>query len=359
MVHDQPLEDGYGAEAYVRRLVGGLRSAGDDVDVLAGRRIHRGAGKLLDVWDPAAARLVADHARVFRPDVLHFHNLARELSASVLTAAAGVPAVMTVHDFRLLGAHEHNGLSARGRVERVVAGQVRRLAKRRLQATVGVSEPVSDALRHNGFPAVTTVPVPAAAPAVVSVPAAQCRDVAVIARLTKDKGVGLALDAFDAATADSPAGDRIIVAGDGPERDRLVRRSRPLRDRVEFVGRLDETEVSALLGRVRAVVVASQPRHRPEGSSLALVEAAVNGRPVLASADPAVQSVAGEIGNALVVADWSVDAFAAALRRILDDDALVTDLGERGRQNGQKLHSVGVVTAATREVYRSVIAKHR
>ena len=33
VVHDEPLEGGYGAEAYVRRLVGGLRDAGDVVDV--------------------------------------------------------------------------------------------------------------------------------------------------------------------------------------------------------------------------------------------------------------------------------------------------------------------------------------
>ena len=57
MVHDEPIDGGYGAEAYVRRLVGGLRAAGDEVEVVAGERPPSPArARLLDLWDPAARR---------------------------------------------------------------------------------------------------------------------------------------------------------------------------------------------------------------------------------------------------------------------------------------------------------------
>src|SRR5581483_145417 len=216
MVHDEPIVAGYGAEAYVRRLIDGLRATGDEVDVIDGEIRHTGVGRVRDVWDPAARTLVARRAQRFQPDVIHFHNIARELSPSVLTAAPDVPAVMTVHDFRLLGAHEHARFSARGRMERVVGRRVRTAAAKRLAATVGVSERVSDSLRRNGFRNVATVRVPAAEPVTTPISVATCRDVAVVARLARDKGVDVAIEAFRIATQSDTSERRLLIAGDGP-----------------------------------------------------------------------------------------------------------------------------------------------
>jgi glycosyltransferase involved in cell wall biosynthesis len=359
LVHDEPIDGGYGAEAYVRRLVDGLRAAGDEVDLIAGEIRHTGVDRVRDVWDPAARKLVAQRSEQLRPDVIHFHNIARELSASVLTATSAVPAVMTVHDFRLLGANEHSRFSPRGRIERLVSRAVRQAAADRVAATIGVSERVSDALRHNGFRNVSTVRVPAMEPAETPTPVANCRDVAVVARLARDKGVDIAIEAFGISAQSDTTGRRLLIAGDGPERAGLESLSRPLGDRVEFLGRLDEPAVSDLLGKVRAVIVASQPGHRPEGSSLALAEAAMHGRPAVVSEDPAVREVSGELGNALEVDAADPAAFATALRRLLDDDALAAELGDRGRRNADRLHSIDAVSTTTREVYRDVVGSRR
>jgi glycosyltransferase involved in cell wall biosynthesis len=354
MVHDEPIEGGYGAEAYVRRLIGGLREAGDEVDVLAGEVKHNGTGRVRDVWDTRARNLVSDRAVEFGADIIHFHNIARELSPSVLGSAPQVPAVMTVHDFRLLGAFEHSLLGARGYVERGVARQVRRAAIRRLAATIGVSDHLTKALRDVGFPNVTTVRVPVDAPSTLPRPVADCDDVAVVARLSKDKGVDDAIAAFAAATDKARGDRRILVAGDGPLRDRLQRKYSG--DWVQFLGRLDEAAVSDLLGRVRAVIVGSQPWHRPEGSSLTMVEAAMHGRPVVASEDPAVKEAAALLGNALVTGS-GIEAFTESLDRLLTDPALATDLGQRGKVNAVQLHSIAAVTSATREVYEAAVSR--
>jgi glycosyltransferase involved in cell wall biosynthesis len=359
VMHDESIVGGYGAEAYVRRLVGGLRAARDEVDVIAGEIRHTGVGRVKDVWDPAARKLVAQRAERFRPDVIHFHNIARELSASVLRAAPDIPAVMTVHDFRLLGAHEHSAFSPRGRMERLVSRAVRKAAADRVVATTGVSERVSNALRRNGFPNVTTVRVPVTEPAKTPTDITKCGDVAVVARLSRDKGVDVAIEAFRLATQSDTTSRRLLIAGDGPEREQLEAQARRLGERVKFLGRLDEPAVSGLLGRVRAVIVASQPQHRPEGSSLVLVEAAMHGRAAIVSDDPAVREVSDELGSALEVETAAPAAFANELRRLLDDDALAAELGERGRRNADRLHSVDVVSAATRAVYRDVVGTHR
>lgn len=353
MVHDEALEGGYGAEAYVRRLVTGLRDAGDEVDVVAGEIRHRGVTKLLDLWDPAARRLVGERAQALNADVVHFHNIGRELSSSVITAAAGVPAVMTVHDLRMFGGVEHRfGPKAAG--ERLAVAIQRDSARRHLAATIGVSERVTDVLRRRSFPRACTVPVPVAMPQELPSPAEQCSDVAVIARLAPDKGVDIAIDAFAQATHGDLRPCRLLVAGDGPQWPQLERRAKRSGADVEFLGRLDEPEVAELLGSVRVVMVCSQPGRRPEGSSLSAVEAAAYGRPVVTSADTALREVAESLGHATVVEGRDAGRYAEALRTLLDDDALVASLGAHGRANAERWHSVAAVMAATRAVYREV-----
>jgi glycosyltransferase involved in cell wall biosynthesis len=352
LVHDEPLDGGYGAEAYVRRLATGLRDAGDSVDVLAGERRHRGAAKALDIWDPAARRLVATRARWFGADIVHHHNISRELSASVL-GAAGVPEVMTIHDRRLFGAREHSLVSPRRAVEAIGAATVLRAARRRLDATMGVSDAVSQLARDAGLPSVSTVPVPVPEPVGVVVPAAQCRDVLVAARLAPDKGVDVVIDAF-ARLGEAAVGCRLLIAGAGPAEDALRRQARPLGSRVEFLGWLDETELSGLLGRVRVLVVASIPGRRPEGSSLSAVEAARHRRVVIGSDDPAVAEVVTGLGAGPIVPAGDSAALADELRRILGDDAAVASYADAAA-HGASAHSLEAVTAATRAVYRQVL----
>jgi glycosyltransferase involved in cell wall biosynthesis len=353
IVHDEPVERGYGAEAYVRRLVDGLRAAGDTVDLMVGERVHHGAAKLFDVWDPVARRMLADRAQQFRPDVVHHHNVVRELSASVLGATPGVPAVLTLHDRRLFGAREHRVGSPRRAAEAAGAAAVLRAARRRVSATIAVSDAVSALARDAGLPNVTTVPVPAAEPEGVLVPAEQCRDVVVAARLAADKGIDVVIDAF-ATIADGVGDSRLVIAGDGPQRDALQRRARPLGSKVDFLGWRDELELSGLLGRSRVVVVASMPGRRPEGSSLAAVEAAAHGRAVIGCDDPAVAEVVAGLGAGPVVPAGDVAALAAQLRRLLTDDAAVAGYAASAAE-GSARYSVAAVTDATRAVYRTAL----
>jgi glycosyltransferase involved in cell wall biosynthesis len=357
VVHDEPIERGYGAEAYVRRLVEGLRRDGDTVEVVAGERLHRGTAKLFDVWDPVARRMVAERATQFRPDVVHFHNVARELSASVLAAVPQLPSVMTLHDRRLFGAREHAIGTPRRAVEAIGAAAVLRSARRRLTATIGVSDAVSELARAAGLPDVTTVPVPAADPVGVLVPAAQCRDALVVARLAPDKGVDVVIDAF-ALIAGQVGLQRLLVAGDGPQRAALQRRAAALGSRVSFLGWLDEIELSGLLGRTRVVVVASVPGRRPEGSSLAAVEAAAHRRAVIGSDDPAVAEVLGGLGAGPIVPAGNATALAAELRRLLTDDAAVASYADAAA-DGARRHSTAAVVAATQAVYRAAIDGRR
>ncbi|NTV91570.1 MAG: glycosyltransferase family 4 protein, partial [Clostridiales bacterium] len=76
------------------------------------------------LWSPASISRVRGILQEFRPDVVHIHNLYPLLSPSVLPVIrkAGIPVVMTVHNYRLVCP---NGLfyNKEGICERCAGGQ--------------------------------------------------------------------------------------------------------------------------------------------------------------------------------------------------------------------------------------------
>jgi glycosyltransferase involved in cell wall biosynthesis len=136
-----------------------------------------------------------------------------------------------------------------------------------------------------------------------------------VGRLTSQKALPVALAAFAAVP-----GARLLLIGDGPERASLeaLTRTLGLVDRVEFAGPLPRDRVLAALAGARAAVLSSEWENLPH----AAVEALAVGTPVVATAVGGVPEVVHDDVNGLLVPAGNVDAFATALRRVLEDDAL-------------------------------------
>lgn len=340
-----------GAEIYLARLVEAQRTLGHDVAVLAADHERQGLGRALDLWDPRALRRLRARVAELRPDVVHLHNVTRELSPAVLRPT-GVATVMTFHDMRLLGGSEHKLPHPRAVAGRLwVDPVVRRLAGR-LDAVTGVSDVVTSALRDAGLPHPTTLPVPVGEPTETLLPVQQCHDVVFAGRLSRDKGAHVLVAAF-ALVADRHPAARLVLAGDGPERAQLEAARGP---RVELVGRLTPEEVSALMGRARVVVVPSLPALRREGSSLTAVEAARHARPVVGSDDPAVAEVAVRVGGAVVPAG-DVQALARQLDVWLGDGEAAAEAGRQAAQAAAAVHDPARVAERADAVYRAALAR--
>jgi glycosyltransferase involved in cell wall biosynthesis len=129
-------------------------------------------------------------------------------------------------------------------------------------------------------------------------------------RLTAQKDLDLAL----AAMRELP-GVRLLVAGDGPERARLEAAAG---DNVRFLGPLPRAEVLGLLCAADAAILTSAWENFPHG----VVEALAVGTPVIATRTGGVAEVVRDGENGLLVEPGDVAAFASAVRRYLDDDAL-------------------------------------
>jgi glycosyltransferase involved in cell wall biosynthesis len=352
MLNDLPAMQGPGhggAEVVLERLGAALAMQGHEVRLHSRPGPRTGLAKIGALWDPWEARRLAAVVRDFRPDVVHAHNLLRELSASVLGPVRHLPVVMTVHDLRLAGVV----LGQRSRPERLLDTGLKqpldaRAVRRVVRHFVTVSETAADVLRHKGFRPITVIaPLGPDWPAVV-VPPSSSVTLCFVGRLSADKGVDVALAAFGALGLSDA---RLVVVGDGPERAALEAVAPA---GVSFLGRLPSAQLAEVVAASRAVVVPSLPTLRPETSSLTAIEAAWSGRAVVASDDPAVAAIVQHLACGLITPAGDAAALAAAFGQILTDDVLADGFGTAGAVAARAAYAPEIIAAEYLELYRSV-----
>jgi glycosyltransferase involved in cell wall biosynthesis len=172
-----------------------------------------------------------------------------------------------------------------------------------------------------------------------------------IGRLEPVKGIDVLLDAFARLNPEAS----LLVAGDGPERERL--QATP-RERVHFLGATRYEAVPSLLKALDVLVLPSVtilPLHREQFGRV-LVEAMAAGVPVLGSDSGAIPEVIGDAG--LVVPERDAAALAGALDRLLTDAVLRDNLVARGRQRVANQFAWPVVASQTVGLFRQAVA-HR
>lgn len=129
---------------------------------------------------------------------------------------------------------------------------------------------------------------------------------------------------FD-ALAGLPEG-RLVVVGEGDDRERLQARARALGERATFAGFVSEATRDALYARCRALVMPS----RGEGFGLVYLEAMRAGRPCVALADGAGAEIVVEGESGLLV-EATPESLRVALARLAADET-ARRLGEGARR---------------------------
>ena len=168
-----------------------------------------------------------------------------------------------------------------------------------------------------------------------------------LARLDRQKGIPYLIEA-----ASRIPEAFFVVAGDGPERDRLEEKIRAcgVGDRVILLGYRDDA--AALLAACDAFVLPSLF----EGLPLSVLEAMASGKPVVATrvggTDEAVQD--GVTG--LLVPPADSEALAHAIRRLLEERALAGRLAAAARESVHRDFSAASAAERTMQVYEELVA---
>ncbi len=304
------------------------------------------AGLLSGGLDPESVGLAV---RRTGARIVHAHNLHPTLGWRALAAAraAGARVVLHLHQYRLVCAigvcfrdgheclrcHGRNtlpgiALNCRGsRAEAGAYGVALMAWQRRLvaqaDACIVPSRFAEARLRTLGAPLGETFVLPHVSRELATSPPPSRGDHALVAsRLAPEKGVEVAIKACRLA------GVPLVIAGDGPERERLAATAG---QSVRFAGRVAPAELARLRETARLAIV---PSLSAETFGLAAAEAMAAGVPVAASRVGALPELVPEEwlatpGDAHALAAvigrlWSVDGADAARARALERARAVT-----------------------------------
>ena len=212
-----------------------------------------------------------------------------------------------------------------------LARRMRPLARRiveRARLVVCASSALAESARALGACEVRVIPSGVSLPEEVA-PEASPPEVLYAGRLSPEKGI---LDLVAAAD-----GMRLVVAGDGPLRDRVP----------GALGFVPHHELTAFYERAAVVACPS----RREGFGVACAEAMAYGRPVVAAAVGGLLDLVADGETGLLVRPGDVEGLRSALRRLLGDEELRRRLGDAGRRRAEEYLAWPRVTELTLEAY--------
>jgi glycosyltransferase involved in cell wall biosynthesis len=230
---------------------------------------------------------------------------------------------------------------------------VTRAVLTRADAVVSVSHDLADHLqRVMGVPNVTVIPngidvddFPPAQPSGGKVVLFS------ISRLVPRKNVHVLIEAVEQLAREGEPLS-LVVAGTGPEKERIERMARQSNGVVRFAGFIDETQKRTLLSESDLFVQLSTR----EGLSIATLEALASGVPCLVSDIPGVREpvTPGQTGW-YVENPENVQSVVAALRRVLADRAAFPEMRRACRDVARSRYSLQVMCDSYWKVFAGLV----
>jgi glycosyltransferase involved in cell wall biosynthesis len=292
----------------------------------------------LSLWNSAAGRRFRRQLEAAKPDVVHIHNTWFSITPSAAYEArrAGLPVVMTLHNYRLscatgqffrdgtqctdcLDGSAFNGLRHRCYQGSFAAsafaaantGIHRQLGTwtKNVDLFLCLTEFAKGRFIEAGIPKekLRVRHNCVADPDERTVPASKSRQFAYIGRLASEKGVRGLLEAWRLADMQDC---ELLVVGDGPEREALEAMRVP---GVRFTGPVEHDVVLETLRSVRCLVF---PSLWFEGEPMIVVEALAAGTPVLASDVGGIPELLGHGAAGWLTKAGDIDAWRRSLQNL-------------------------------------------
>jgi glycogen(starch) synthase len=291
-------------------------------------------------------RQVAHIKQTFAPDLVHINSYGRSVLFHLMTANAHpAPMLLTLHQ----------ALPDEPVRQNTILGKLLAAA----DWVVGISDSVLDhatrvaqgiiphsSVIHNALE------IPAGNPPPISF---DRRRLLCLGRLVTEKGFDVALSAFTTVRERFPDA-RLVIVGDGPERKNLVTRTATLRlgDAVEFVGGVTPEEVAYWISGAAVVLIPS----RLEGFGLVALEAALLGRPVVATRVGGIPEIVVHEETGLLVEKDDADGFARAVRFLMEHPQTASQMGRNAQTRARALFNWDVYVKSYDDLYHRLHQEH-
>lgn len=336
----------------------------------------RRAGKVL--WNREAYRTVVKMVRDEKVDVAHLHNIAHQLSGSVIAALAhtGTPVLHTLHDYKIIcpayrifrnGARcdscrghrywhaiRHKCLLGSRAASSVAALEASLysamgLYRKKVDLFHAPSRFMKQTMERWGMPDEKIVHIPYTIDLKEYDPGGADEGYFLFAgRLSDEKGLGTLLNA-----AESLPHVPIVVAGDGPERSWCEEQ---VRDRglqsVRFAGHLDFGELAGAMRGCRALLL---PSDWDDNSPLVIYESFAYGKPVIGSARGGIPEMVLPGKTGLLFPAGDAGALATAIKQLHERPDWALEMGNTARRLIETEYAPARHLERILDLYRRVI----
>ncbi|PSF39213.1 glycosyltransferase family 1 protein [Aphanothece hegewaldii CCALA 016] len=389
LVNDYATPTG-GAEILTLALREGLRSRGHDARLFASSARPLNAYSqadyscfgttsrfrtLLQTANPFAFYKFHQVLNEFQPDVIHVTLFLTQLSPLILPLLKNFPSLYYAVWYRSVcplgtkmlpnstacqiqvgtACYRYNCLPLRDWLPLMVQMRLWKSQQNAFKLIVAASEAVKQQLKIDGIEsgAVVWHGVPLQIP---RSPLSFPPTIAFAARLVKEKGGEILLKAFAKVVNYIPEA-RLLLVGDGPERDRLKQMidDLMLTANVTMPGQMDRLEMETLFSKAWVQVV---PSLWAEPFGLIAANAMMRGTAVVASASGGLTEIVQHAKTGFLVPPGHVDALADALLKLLQDRELAEQMGQAGKEVAIAQFSEDVFVDKLINLYQLLVENH-
>lgn len=292
---------------------------------------------------PLPAELIAEIRR-FRPELINSHiwTWDKFMSVAIACRRTHVPLVQSLHDIWGRGKLGHRALRAFKYAAALTSNS---------QATKEQFVALSSRARlaHVVLGGVDLAAAEAAVPRL-----RRRRYIFCAARLDlRHRSIDQLIAAFALVAPEYPEVD-LLIAGNGPDRDRIAKQIREAggADRVQLLGARPRAELWSLY---KGALFFAMPSRMPEGLGLVFLESMACGRPVIATRSGATPEIVIDGDNGFLVEADQVGALATAMRAMLGDENRRLAMGRRGHAMVRERFTWNAVARRYLDAYSAVL----
>ncbi len=329
--------DGYRCPIRLRGLARALTHAGHEITVLCAENLSDGAGveggpEVRSLRMPASVREIDWHFAQIDPDVVIERLVPGSTEGARAAAEAGIP-----HAYDVDCEPQADGLatssSVRGALPEALALSKAAIVSSeagaaRLRSLAGEDYPVCSVPNAADAAFLDSPSLEAIAQLAteIALPPGGLR-IGFFGPLSEGGGLLSVVEAVSLLPRTREA--RLIVVGDGPERNPALRLACRTHTPLVMCGNVAQGDMAAYLSMCHIVIV---PAEADGGASLSLFEAMAMQRAVVAPATDGVRAIARSGHDALLVGSGDDAALSAALATLAEDPARRLRLGKNARE---------------------------
>ncbi|HNP75550.1 MAG TPA: glycosyltransferase family 4 protein [bacterium] len=328
-------------------------------------RFHwRSAGKVGRIfWSREAQKIIKEIISREKPDLVHIHNIYHQISPSILPVIkqAGIPIVMTVHDFKLVKHDYALRADQQRRHKPLLFDWLLRLEfllhraldvyAKNVDLFIAPSQFVKNRLVEKGYPEAKIAVVPHFVDNIEdnNINPKIENYILFLGRLDETKGADLLV----AAIAKLKRHIRVKIAGSGPQyrllKEQITRLN--LSDRIQLLGKQNNEQIKGLIRKSLFVVFPSRVH---ETFGLSIVESQLGGKAVAAARVGATPELITDNETGILFKAGDSQALAQTIDFMLAHPERTALMGRKAKELAQKRYSAETHYAKIISIYKQL-----